>query len=88
MHHDWILNKTGPYSLFLSSNAHTLLSPVQTNIYPNFLDNMFKNLSDKAKKVQPTPEFLTLKKFYSIGMLPKETGFAFVDFSLTNVNQK
>lgn len=71
IHHDWILNKSGPYSIFLSSNTHALLLPAQINTYPNFLELMFKTLSDKAKKVQPTPDFLTIKKFYSIGMLPK-----------------
>lgn len=87
-HQDWVLSKTGPYSIFLSSDSHTLLKVGKDIEYVDFLTHLFKQLSAESKKITPTPDFLTLKSCYTIGMLTKETGFAFVDFSLKDVNKK
>ena len=35
--HDWILNKTGPYKIFIESSIHTSLSRIPENFYPTFL---------------------------------------------------
>jgi len=45
VHHDWILNKTGIYSVFLSTDTHTILSIGKQSAYPNFLENLFKLFS-------------------------------------------
>ena len=87
-HHDWILNRQGPYSIFLSSDSHTALAYSKTGDYPNFLEYLFKSLSEESKKMNPPPPFLTINKFYTIGMLAKSTGFAFVDFSLRGMSEK
>lgn len=87
-HHDWIINKTGPYTLFLSSNTQTVAKPSISNSYHNFLEIIFKKISESSRKIEPTPDFITLKKIYTIGMMVKETGFAFIHFNLKGTNQK
>lgn len=82
IHHEWLLQDSGNYAVFLSSRSHIRLSKRELNKYPNFLVKLFAEYESRADKS------LIGKSLYSLRLMVEETGFAYLYINPRNSKSK